>query len=88
MPPHNFHICYLHKPLHLIPFLNPKDTDEILLKIDQFCFCFLPKALGLFLGTIYLRVHYFVDLVAGFILGLICFAQSADYIENGKVEKS
>jgi len=44
----------------------------------KFFFIFLPIASGLFLGTIYLRVHYFVDLLAGFVLGLICFALSAD----------
>ena len=44
----------------------------------KFFFFSLPVASGLFLGTIYLRVHYFVDLLAGFILGLICFVLTAD----------
>jgi membrane-associated phospholipid phosphatase len=44
----------------------------------KFFWGFLPFALGLFVGTIYLRYHYGVDLVFGWLLGLICFWKSAD----------
>jgi len=41
-------------------------------------FPFLPIALGLFLSTIYLRYHYGIDVICGWILGLICFRLGAD----------
>ena len=44
----------------------------------KFFYPFLPVALGLFLGTIYLRYHYGIDLIFGWILGLICFRLGAD----------
>ncbi len=44
----------------------------------KFFWGFLPFGLGLFLGTIYLRYHYGVDLLFGWLLGLICFWKSAD----------
>jgi membrane-associated phospholipid phosphatase len=34
--------------------------------------------LGLFLGTVYLRYHYGIDVICGWILGLICFRLGAD----------
>lgn len=39
---------------------------------------FLPLVLGIFLATIYLRYHYFADILAGWTLGLICFMSTAD----------
>ncbi|MGB2697013.1 MAG: phosphatase PAP2 family protein [Candidatus Zixiibacteriota bacterium] len=38
----------------------------------------LPIALGIFLSTIYLRYHYGIDVICGWILGLICFRLGAD----------
>lgn len=39
---------------------------------------FLPIASALFLSTIYLRYHYGIDVISGWILGLICFRLGAD----------
>jgi membrane-associated phospholipid phosphatase len=36
-------------------------------------FLFLPFALALFFSTLYLRYHYFVDMIAGFMLAIIMF---------------
>ena len=36
-------------------------------------FLFLPFALALFFSTLYLRYHYFVDMIAGFLLAIIMF---------------
>lgn len=36
-------------------------------------FLFLPFALALFFSTLYLRYHYFVDMIAGFLLAVIMF---------------
>ncbi len=38
-----------------------------------FFWIFLPIALGLVLGTVYLRHHYVIDIVAGFILAIIIY---------------
>jgi membrane-associated phospholipid phosphatase len=47
---------------------------------------FLPLALGLFLSTIYLRYHYGIDVICGWILGLICFRFSADLNKWWKID--
>lgn len=36
-------------------------------------FLFLPFAIALFISTLYLRYHYFVDMIAGFLLAIIVF---------------
>jgi len=38
-----------------------------------YAFLFLPFAIALFVSTLYLRYHYFVDMVAGFFLAIIVF---------------
>ena len=38
-----------------------------------YAFLFLPFAISLFISTLYLRYHYFIDMVAGFALALIVF---------------
>ena len=38
-----------------------------------YAFLFLPFAITLFISTLYLRYHYFIDMVAGFALALIVF---------------
>ena len=38
----------------------------------------LPLGLGIFLSTVYLRYHYGIDVICGWILGLICFRLGAD----------
>jgi membrane-associated phospholipid phosphatase len=47
---------------------------------------FLPLALGLFLSTIYLRYHYGIDVICGWILGLICFRLGADLNRWWKID--
>ncbi len=41
-------------------------------------YLFLPIGLGIFLSTIYLRYHYGIDVIYGWILGLICLRLGAD----------
>ncbi len=36
-------------------------------------FVFLPFAVALFISTLYLRYHYFVDMIAGFVLAVVMF---------------
>jgi membrane-associated phospholipid phosphatase len=36
-------------------------------------FIFLPFAVALFISTLYLRYHYFVDMIAGFLLAIVMF---------------
>lgn len=38
-----------------------------------FGFLFLPFAIALFISTLYLRYHYFVDMIAGFLLAITMF---------------
>lgn len=38
-----------------------------------YAFLFLPFAIALFISTLYLRYHYFVDMIAGFLLAIIVF---------------
>jgi len=38
-----------------------------------FFFIFLPLGIGLILGTVYLRHHYVVDIIAGFALAVIVY---------------
>tara|TARA_B100001173_G_scaffold310912_1_gene326700 strand:+ start:1567 stop:2523 length:957 start_codon:yes stop_codon:yes gene_type:complete len=38
-----------------------------------YAFLFLPFAIALFISTLYLRYHYFVDMIAGFLLATIVF---------------
>ena len=39
----------------------------------RYAFLFLPFAIALFISTLYLRYHYFVDMIAGFLLAIIVF---------------
>ena len=39
----------------------------------SYAFLFLPFAISLFFSTLYLRYHYFVDMIAGFLLAIIVF---------------
>ena len=39
----------------------------------RYAFLFLPFAIALFISTLYLRYHYFVDIIAGFLLAIIIF---------------
>lgn len=39
----------------------------------SYAFLFLPFAISLFFSTLYLRYHYFVDMIAGFLLAIIMF---------------
>jgi len=34
---------------------------------------FFPFAVSLFISTLYLRYHYFIDMIAGFLLAIIVF---------------
>ena len=38
-----------------------------------YAFLFLPFAIALFISTLYLRYHYFVDMIAGFLLATLVF---------------
>ena len=38
-----------------------------------YAFIFLPFAIALFISTLYLRYHYFIDMIAGFILATAMF---------------
>jgi len=38
-----------------------------------YAFLFLPFAIALFISTLYLRYHYFIDMIAGFFLAIIVF---------------
>ena len=38
-----------------------------------YAFLFLPFAIALFISTLYLRYHYFVDMIAGFLLAIFVF---------------
>ena len=38
-----------------------------------YAFMFFPFAIALFFSTLYLRYHYFVDMIAGFLLAIIIF---------------
>lgn len=38
-----------------------------------YAYLFLPFAIALFISTLYLRYHYFVDMIAGFLLAIIIF---------------
>ena len=38
-----------------------------------YAFIFLPFAISLFISTLYLRYHYFIDMIAGFILATVMF---------------
>ena len=38
-----------------------------------YAFLFLPFAIALFVSTLYLRYHYFVDMIAGFLLAILVF---------------
>src|SRR5574341_1176736 len=85
--------AFSHQLRNILDFLQPTQRDcfpslhnaiTLLVLIfgfkyhRKFFWGFLPFGLGLFLGTIYLRYHYGVDLLSGWILGLICFWKSAD----------
>ncbi len=39
----------------------------------KFALFFLPFALGLFWATVYLRYHYLIDVIAGWLLAIICY---------------
>ncbi|MBL6666123.1 MAG: phosphatase PAP2 family protein [Flavobacteriaceae bacterium] len=39
----------------------------------RYAFLFLPFAIALFISTLYLRYHYFVDMIVGFLLAIIVF---------------
>jgi membrane-associated phospholipid phosphatase len=66
----------------VFPSLHNAITLLVLLfawRHERRIFCpFLPLALGLFLSTVYLRYHYGIDVIGGWILGLICFRSGAD----------
>jgi membrane-associated phospholipid phosphatase len=38
-----------------------------------YAYLFFPFAIALFISTLYLRYHYFVDMIAGFLLAIIIF---------------
>ncbi|MBD3232118.1 MAG: phosphatase PAP2 family protein, partial [candidate division Zixibacteria bacterium] len=39
----------------------------------KFAWIFLPFAVGLFWATVYLRYHYLVDVIAGWLLAVLCY---------------
>jgi len=38
-----------------------------------YAYIFFPFAIALFISTLYLRYHYFIDMIAGFLLAIIIF---------------
>ena len=54
---------------------NEGDYSDLIFHSPNWIFLILihPFAISLFFSTLYLRYHYFVDMIAGFLLAIIVF---------------